>query len=58
MVKFILWISMCSGTQCATIDQAYESYQQCNLVARDVLLIMEENNMVRFYIACEKRSGV
>ena len=49
---------MCSGTQCATIDQAYESYQQCNLVARDVLLIMEENNIDGFYIACEKRSGV
>mgnify|MGYP006907004630 CR=1 FL=1 len=58
MVKFILWISMCSGTQCANIDQWYDSYKECNTVARDVLLIMQENNVDRFYIACEKKSGV
>lgn len=49
---------MCSGTQCANIDQWYDSYKECNTVARDVLLIMQENDIDRFYIACEKQSGV
>jgi len=58
MVKFILWITMCIDGTCSHLNANFKTARECQEASKDVLTIMQENNIEDFVIYCEKKKSI
>jgi hypothetical protein len=58
MVKFILWITMCIDGTCSYLNANFKTARECQEASKDVLTIMQENNIEDFVIYCEKKKSI
>ena len=58
MVKFILWITMCVNGTCSYLNANFKTARECQEASKDVLTIMQENNIEDFVIYCEKKKSI
>lgn len=57
MVKFILWVTMCIGGQCADLSKTFNTHEECRNQAQNIMNIIQEHKVELFIISCnEKRS--
>lgn len=58
MVKFILWITMCANGTCSNLNATFKTAYECQAASKDVLTIMQQNNIEDFVIYCEKKKSI
>jgi len=58
MVKFILWITMCANGTCSNLNATFKTAYECQAASKDVLTIMQHNNIEDFVIYCEKKKAI
>jgi len=58
MVKFILWITICIDGTCSYLNANFKTARECQEASKDVLTIMQENNIEDFVIYCEKKKSI
>jgi len=58
MVKFILWITMCANGTCSNLNATFKTAYECQEASKNVLTIMQQNNIEDFVIYCEKKKTI
>tara|TARA_R100000700_G_C3171841_1_gene146376 strand:+ start:560 stop:736 length:177 start_codon:yes stop_codon:yes gene_type:complete len=58
VIKFILYVTMCIGGECANLTSVYNSAYACQAGATDMITIMQRNKVENFVIVCEKKRSI
>lgn len=58
MVKFILWITMCTNGTCSNLNANFKTAWDCQEASKNVLTIMQQNKIEDFVIYCEKKKSI